>query len=265
MKLKVSHSTSYEYDSAVPYALQQVRLTPINTPQQTVINWSVEIDGATRELAYDDHYGNATMLVRVKADREAISFVASGEVETHDTAGVLGKTYGAAPLWHFKKQTERTRPGKGSRALAKALRDSDHLLSDLHNLSQAILEAVPYDTTRTSAQTTAEEAVSAGGGVCQDHVQIFLSAARLAGVPARYVSGYLMMDDRVDQDASHAWAEAHLEDLGWVGFDISNGISPDERYVKLATGLDSSDAAPISGMRLGSASESMIVSLQVQQ
>ena len=74
-----------------------------------------------------------------------------------------------------------------------------------------------------------------------------------------------MMDDRVDQDASHAWAEAHLDGLGWVGFDVSNGISPDERYVRLATGLDSRDAAPISGMRMGSANESMIVSLQIQQ
>tara|TARA_R110002095_G_scaffold44996_1_gene40469 strand:- start:492 stop:716 length:225 start_codon:yes stop_codon:yes gene_type:complete len=74
-----------------------------------------------------------------------------------------------------------------------------------------------------------------------------------------------MMDDRVDQDASHAWAEAHIDGLGWVGFDVSNGISPDERYVRVATGLDSRDAAPIIGTRLGSANESMIVSLQIQQ
>ena len=74
-----------------------------------------------------------------------------------------------------------------------------------------------------------------------------------------------MMNDRVDQDASHAWAEAHVEGLGWVGFDVSNGISPDERYVRIATGLDYRDAAPVSGMRMGTANESMIVSVQVQQ
>ena len=118
---------------------------------------------------------------------------------------------------------------------------------------------------KTYAATPAEDALSGGEGVCQDHAQIFISAARIAGVPARYVSGYLMMDDRVDQDAGHAWAEAWLPDLGWVGFDVSNGHSPDERYVRLATGLDYSQAAPLSGMRHGIGNETMIVSLQVQQ
>jgi len=77
--------------------------------------------------------------------------------------------------------------------------------------------------------------MSAGQGVCQDHTHIFISAARELGYPARYISGYLMMNDRIDQEASHAWAEAYVEGLGWVGFDVSNGISPDERYVQSAS------------------------------
>ena len=74
-----------------------------------------------------------------------------------------------------------------------------------------------------------------------------------------------MMSDRVDQDATHAWAEIHVEHIGWVGFDVSNGYSPDERYVRVATGLDYRDASPITGLRYGSGNEDMIVSLQVQQ
>jgi transglutaminase-like putative cysteine protease len=81
--------------------------------------------------------------------------------------------------------------------------------------------------------------------VCQDHAHIFIGAARAADIPARYVSGYLMMNDRIEQDATHAWAEAHVEELGWVGFDISNGISPDPRYVRVATGRDYRHAAPL--------------------
>ncbi|MEM7291095.1 MAG: transglutaminase family protein, partial [Pseudomonadota bacterium] len=98
-----------------------------------------------------------------------------------------------------------------------------------------------------------------------DHAHIFLGAARMLGFPARYVSGYLMLNDRVDQDASHAWTEVHVDGLGWVGFDISNRISPDERYIPVATGLDYLETAPISGMRFGASSESMVVNLQVQQ
>ncbi|MEL6453027.1 MAG: transglutaminase family protein, partial [Pseudomonadota bacterium] len=85
------------------------------------------------------------------------------------------------------------------------------------------------------------------------------------GFPARYVSGYLMLDDTQAQDAMHAWAEAHVDGLGWVGFDVSNGISPDDRYIRVATALDYRGAAPISGLRYGSAQEDMTVSLQVQQ
>ena len=151
------------------------------------------------------------------------------------------------------------------RRLASVLATATDALTGLHDLSAAILGATPYQIGKTAANTTAETALGIGAGVCQDHANIFVAAVRVAGLPARYVSGYLMMNDRIDQDASHAWAEAHVPDLGWVGFDISNGYAPDERYARIAVGRDSADAAPISGMRMGSAGESLIVSLQVQQ
>ncbi|MGA9253569.1 MAG: transglutaminase family protein, partial [Roseobacter sp.] len=127
------------------------------------------------------------------------------------------------------------------------------------------LKRVPYESGHTQFATDAETAIEIGKGVCQDHANIFVSAARSVGLPARYVSGYLMMDDRVDQDASHAWAEVHLKDLGWVGFDVSNGVSPDERYARIAIGRDAHDAAPIYGLRGGTGDERLVVSLQVQQ
>ena len=74
-------------------------------------------------------------------------------------------------------------------------------------------------------------------------------------IPARYVSGYLMMNDRIEQEATHAWAEAWVQGLGWVGFDVSNGISPDPRYVRVATGRDYRDAAPITGISFGPVAE----------
>ena len=152
------------------------------------------------------------------------------------------------------------------RGLAKGLKDEfDNELERLHALSARILQDVKYEIGTTHATTTAEEAVEQGAGVCQDHAHIFVAAARALGTPARYVSGYLMMEDRVHQDASHAWAEAHIEGIGWVGFDVSNGISPDERYVRVATGLDYTEAAPVSGVRYGSGTESMSVDIQVQQ
>lgn len=267
MRLRISHATTYSYEEPASYALQQVRLMPKENDQQAVLAWNISIEGGVAEISYTDQHNNHVDLINVTPGESTVRITASGEVETTDTAGIIGMRYNTAPLWHFKKQTARTRPGAAITQLAKTIRSSDStvLLESLHALSAEVHNAVSYMIGKTYAETTAEEALNGGKGVCQDHAQIFISAARAAGVPARYVSGYLMMNDRIDQDATHAWAEAHVDNIGWVGFDISNGISPDERYVRVATGLDYSDAAPISGMRLGSGAESMIVSLQVQQ
>ena len=264
MRLSITHKTQYSYDAPVDYALQQVRLTPATTRQQTVREWNVQVDGGKAELTHNDQYNNHILLVSIEPGSDMVTLTASGEVETLDSNGVLGHVYGYAPLWHFLQPSELTRPGKAVRALARLV-SNDDVLSSLHNLSSEIARAVTYTTGQTYAATDAEQALQGGHGVCQDHAQIFISASRSAGVPARYVSGYLMMNDRIDQDATHAWAEAHIDGLGWVGFDVSNGISPDERYVRVATGRDYRDAAPVSGMRMGSANESMIVSVQVQQ
>lgn len=152
------------------------------------------------------------------------------------------------------------------RAMLRSLPDArDDRLAFLHDLSAFIRREVAYTTGVTDAGTSAEEAIERGAGVCQDHAHIFLGAARACSIPARYVSGYLMLDDRVEQEATHAWAEAHVEGLGWVGFDISNGISPDPRYVRVATGFDYRDAAPIVGISLGSADHSLEVEVAVQR
>ena len=102
-----------------------------------------------------------------------------------------------------------------------------------------------------------------GHGVCQDHAHIFIGLARLAGIPTRYVTGYLIAGDI--SPAAHAWAEALVPGLGWVGFDPTNEICPDERYVRVATGLDYADTAPVSGMRVGTAPEMITVAVSVEQ
>ncbi len=266
MRLRIHHQTSYRYEAPVHYALQQLRLHPMSSAGQSVLDWKLDIDGGRRELDFLDQHDNHVDLVSTDPGRRELHISCAGEVETADQAGIVGRHEGHAPLWYYARNTALTQPGAGTRRLVKALgTDYENEIARLHALSALILGTISYETDRTHAATTAEEALAAGHGVCQDHAQAFIAAARLLGLPARYVSGYLMMSDRVDQDASHAWAEAHVEGIGWVGFDVANGISPDERYVRIATGLDYRDAAPISGLRLGDGDESMVVTLQVEQ
>ncbi|WP_417610006.1 transglutaminase family protein [Parasphingorhabdus sp.] len=266
MLLKINHETRYVYDAPVQYGLQQVRLRPKERAGQQVKSWDIEIDGGKVELSFEDQHCNHVDLISIDQGRTEISIKCTGEVENSDGSGIIGSHSGSAPLWYFKQATDLTKAGPETRKLVESLGDDfDNDVAKLHRLSAAVVEKVTYRTGETDAETNAEAALKAGAGVCQDHSHIFCAAARLLGFPTRYVSGYLMMSDRVDQDATHAWAEAHVAGLGWVGFDVSNGYSPDERYVRVATGLDYREASPISGMRYGASNEDMIVTLQVQQ
>ncbi|MCE8007651.1 transglutaminase family protein [Aestuariivita sp.] len=265
MQLKISHTTSYHYDAPVPYALQQLRLRPKSRPDQIVRSWEVKIDGGQRQVSFEDEHANTVELISFDPGVSEITVHCAGEVHVTDTAGVIGKHTGFVPLWLFERSTSLTAIGPQVRSLVAGFDKPAEPLDQLHALSAHVLEMVPYSTDQTSSELSAEQVLSARHGVCQDHAHVFIAAARWLGFPARYVSGYLMMNDRVDQDASHAWAEAYVAGLGWVGFDISNAMSPDARYVRVATGLDYLGAAPISGMRYGKGAENMLVKLQVEQ
>lgn len=264
MRLKINHTTEYLYEEVVPYSLQRLRLTPLSGPMQTVLNWDVAVEGATVETRYDDHFGNRIELVESEGPSRAVKVTASGEVETKDKAGVFGAHIGNAPLWLFMRDTPLTKPGKLIREIARQSSGSTEL-ERLHELMALIHLEVEYQTGSTGTETTAEQALEAGKGVCQDHAHIFIAASRLLGHPARYVSGYLMMEGVEEQVATHAWGEAHLPGLGWVGFDAANKICPDERYVRIATGLSYRDCAPVSGMRVGVSGERLSVSVTVHE
>ncbi len=264
MRLSITHTTRYEFSQPVVHALQRVRLTPKCTQGQSIVHWSMELENAACELEYDDQHFNHVTLVSARPGAREVVIRCAGEVDTEDKAGVIGRHSGHLPLWSFLAQTPLTKPGPKVRAMARECSVGDPL-ERLHALSRLIRERVEYRTGQTGVETTGEEAAAAGHGVCQDHAHIFIGAARAMEVPTRYVSGYLMMNDRIEQEATHAWAEAHVMGLGWVGFDISNGISPDPRYVRVATGRDYRDAAPITGIRFGPMQEDLHVSIAVEQ
>ena len=266
MRLKISHTTDYQLTEPTKYGLQQLRITPTTNALQTVKEWRVEMIGGKLETHYTDEHGALVHLASIEPEKTDLKIFAEGEVETIDASGVFGKQIGFMPVWLYQHSTPLTRIGQGIRALVRSLdlTDKDDI-SRLHELCAAILRDIPYETGRTNVETSAEDAILEGAGVCQDHAHIFIAAARHMGFPARYVSGYLMMNDREMQDAGHAWAEAYVEGLGLVGFDVSNEICPDDRYVRLAVGLDYSEAAPVSGMTWGQGGASMKVMVQVQQ
>ncbi len=265
MRLKIRHTTSYQYDQPVSYALQQLRLTPKSHGAQSVLHWTTTVEGGRKELSFDDSHKNKVDLISFDPGTRAVTVVCEGEVELRETHGVVGNHAGFMPLWMFERVTPLTQPGPATQSLSQRVAGEANALQRMHDLCDLVAETVTYKSGSSHVGSTAEEVVNAGSGVCQDQAHVFITCARLMGVPARYVSGYLMMDDQVEQDATHAWAEANIPGLGWVGFDVSNAICPDTRYVRVATGLDYSEAAPVSGTRFGSGAEKLTVTVAVQQ
>lgn len=264
MHLRILHTTRYDFESPVAYGLQQLRTTPKSTRGQSVLNWTTTIEGGKKELEFDDFHRNHVELASFQPGTTFVVIRSEGEVRIEDTQGIVGSHQGDTPLWLFQRTTPLTAAGAGCRTLVRGIKETDPV-GRLHALSAAVLDAVRYQTGASDMNWSVEEVLSEGVGVCQDHTHVFLACARRMGVPARYVSGYLMLDDSVSQNAMHAWAEAHVDGLGWIGFDVSNGISPDSRYVRVATGLDYLEAAPVSGTTFGSVGESLSVELQVAE
>ncbi len=265
MRLAIDHTTHYVFSGPVNRGMQRLRLMPKTSSGQRVLEWNMHFEGAQLQVEYEDPHCNHVALISFNPGVREVTIRCEGLVDTNDENGIIGRHAGFMPMWQFTEQTDLTRTGNRVRSLIGALGAETNRLAMLHALSALIRERVEYATGHTDAATTAEGVLQAGRGVCQDHAHVFIAAARALGTPARYVSGYLMMNDRIDQEAGHAWAEAFVEGLGWVGFDISNGISPDARYVRVATGRDYRDAAPVTGIRYGERDEAMHVKLAVQQ
>lgn len=248
MLISISHTTRYLYDTPARYAIQTLRLTPPNFVGQTVREWNITAPGMDKAVHFTDGFGNAAALISTAQTHTEIEITCKGLVETTDCAGVVSGLSELAQTCVYLRKTPATTPDAAITALAASATGPDQL-AVLHDLMRIIRERVAFETGTTTQLTAASEVLALGAGVCQDHAHVFISAARTLGIPARYVNGYFLSGAEGPEAAHHAWAEAKVEDLGWVGFDIANRICPDDRYVRLATGLDATSASPIRGSR----------------
>jgi transglutaminase-like putative cysteine protease len=264
MRVSILHTTSYSYGAVGSFAVQRLRLTPFDNNTQKVVTWEIVADGIGDAARYTDGFGNRVHLITHCKPYESLSITAAGEVDTVDRNGVVGNLHETASPRLFLRSTPRTESSPAIDALADEVRDR-LALDRLHHLMEAIATRVVYDTDATHHETSAAEAFAAGQGVCQDHAHIFIAASRRLGIPARYVTGYLHVEGEQAAAAHHAWAEAYVPELGWVGFDPANHICPTERYVRLACGFDAASAAPITGARRGGGSEALKVDVIVRQ
>jgi transglutaminase-like putative cysteine protease len=268
MRLHIAHSTVYNYDPPASGAIQLLRLTPRNHDGQYVVRWRIDVSPDARLSAREDAFGNMTHVFTATGPFSQLSVAVDGEVETHGTDGVIRGTVERFPPGLFLRETPLTQADTAIANLAEDIRKSGGgtALASLHTLLERLHGEMVYDLTLTDTPMSAAEAFACKRGVCRDLTHIFIAVAHCLAIPARYVAGYLQLaDGTIDQEAGHAWVEAFVPDLGWVGFDPANGVCPTEAYVRVAIGLDSLGAAPVRGTRYGIGSESLEVAIRVGQ
>lgn len=267
MRLTVDYHTRYTFTEPVRRVIQLLRVTPQSYVGQHVLGWRIDVDSDARLREGRDGHGNIIHMLYVDHRVERLTISVCGEVLTEDRSGVVEGLPVELPPLVFMRETRLTRTDASLRGLgAEVAAQGGSILDKLHRLMSHIHSSLRFDTDGTDTVTTAAEAFAAGHGVCQDLAHIFIAAARVMGVPARYVSGHIFRRDGAYlQEAAHAWAEAWIEDLGWIAFDPANGVCADDAHIRVASGLDYLDAAPIAGARSGGGEEELRVEVQVKQ
>ena len=267
MRLKISHTTTYRYEPPASGVIQILRMTPSSQDGQYVAGWQIDVSTDSRLDVHEDAFGNITHVL-THGPLADLTINVEGLIETHDTGGVLRGTSERFPPSLFLRATPLTEVNAAMAKFAGDLRleAGGDTLGFLHALLLQINEHMTFDADPTSSGTSAAEAFALRRGVCQDYAHIFIACARNAGIPARYVSGHLLRSDgMVAQDAGHAWAEAYVEKLGWVGFDATNAVCTTDAHVRVAVGLDYLSAAPVRGTRYGGGKEILEVAVRVDQ
>ena len=265
MRIRIDYETRYAYERPARFIVQALRLTPRTNEGQQVRDWRIETDVDARLRRTEDAFGNIVHHLYTERPTDSLCIRVTGEVATSDTNGVVKGALERLSPTVFLRETPLTEADGPLRAFAEAVGEADDL-GRMHELMGRIHGEVAFEVGATTPEHTAAQAFALKRGVCQDHAQIFIACARRLGVPARYVSGHFQRTDgQDDQDAAHAWAEAWIEGLGWLGFDPANGVCPTDRYVRVAVGLDALGASPIRGASYGGGRERMTVALRVRQ
>lgn len=269
LRLRVEHTTGYRYDKEVVSSYNEARLVPQTGLTQLTLSSTVTTTPDAVQHRYWDYWGSQVTVFDVHVPHTELEVTCTSVVDTADAAAPGDATWQAVTAvadTHVEllRPSARTTPDDELLALASTVTGSPYEV--VVGLGELVREKVQYVTGSTGVATSAVEAWAQKQGVCQDIAHVTLALLRTAGVPARYVSGYLhpAREPQVGETVkgeSHAWVEAWLG--GWWGFDPTNGIPAGERHVVVARGRDYTDVPPLKGVYAGGGSQSLGVSVAV--
>ena len=281
----VRHATTYHYADPVTLSSHRLRLSPRNTGRQRVRRFAIDVSPTNHTLVAErDSFGNATHLLDIRESHTTLTVEARSTVEVTHEDPELGFTPWEAVVEAARRPAGPKQLEAAQFAFPSPYTAADDALEDYARASftqgRPVLEAArdltsrifrdfKYDPAATHASTLAVDSFAEQRGVCQDFAHVFLAAVRAIGVPARYVSGYLLthppegQQKLVGADASHAWVGVWCPVAGWVDFDPTNDVIPGLGHVTCAWGRDYGDVGPVAGVVLGGGGHSIAIAVDV--
>ena len=280
----VRHLTKFVYQRPVSESVMETRMHPRSDSNQRCLTFSLSVSPRCRVFSYRDHLGNHVQHFNIPGNHSQLVIIAESLVEQQALAfvphflapsawGELDALVSEGDYWEMLLPSEFAAPTDALRGLAKELdvRRRDDPLMLVREINSRLYDYFSYVPRSTRVDSPIDEAILSREGVCQDFAHTMIALIRTLGIPCRYVSGYLHQrasdvgagHDRSLPDATHAWVEAFLPHLGWVGFDPTNNLLAHERHIRTALGRDYADVPPTHGIYRGRTGTELYVAVQV--
>jgi len=274
MILEIQHETRFDYTEPVKESVTEVRMQPVSDRHQSCHSFHLNLMPATQPSWYQDGFGNSVHHFNILGAHEEVRILAASVVEIHPRPHNLDESQATWPLKLDKGDLEvldylRLRgpvwPTPRLEPLVEELRPRKGMAvgSFILTVGHYIYDRFEYACDVTLASSPIDHLLEERKGVCQDFTHLMIAILRTLEVPARYVSGYIHRPNKESQ--SHAWCEAWLPDLGWVGVDPTNDCLVHDHFVKVAVGRDFSDVPPNKGVYRGRGEESISVRVESRE
>jgi transglutaminase-like putative cysteine protease len=276
----VRHTSRFAYSAPISESMMEVRMQPRSDGRQRCLRFELTTQPRARVFAYQDSLGNVVHHFDIPSRHSRLWLTADAVVEIAPMSALpeslpdtvwddLDEIAAGGKRWHSLQASKFALETPLLASLAEELawkRDGDPLKL-LRRLNYALFHTFTYAQSETHVDSPIDDALKARAGVCQDLAHIMIALGRRIGIPCRYVSGYLSPSteshDRSAEGATHAWAEAYLPTLGWVGFDPTNDLLAGDRHIRVAVGRDYADVPPTRGVFRGEARSALDVLVTV--
>jgi transglutaminase-like putative cysteine protease len=278
MYYAVKHQTHFRYSQPISESVMEVYMQPFTEGIQRCLRFKLQTSPRVHTFEYYDYLGNSVHFFDIPGFHDQLTILTESVVEMVaplplpaalgvETWEALDGAAAGGDFWDMLMPSPRTQTSDLLEQFTRELgmyRSADPLAL-LREINASVYEAFDYDPNSTDVDSPIEVALEARKGVCQDFAHVMIALVRSLGIPCRYVSGYLFYhkDDRSTPDATHAWVEAYLPPLGWIGLDPTNNILAEERHIRVAVGRDYNDVPPTRGVFKGKAETELSVEVHV--